>query len=130
MRCHRQSLTVTLQLVRPGDDGPDRGGAEATSLPPSIDGEVPQLATIDSVSEGEYPDGRTLSVTDEERLPPRSSWTDVALGQDHEGDRLVIGHEGELVIGNAHFERLSPVARVDQLEVYMCHGSIQLPDHE
>ncbi len=67
---------------------------------------------------GEHSDDSAALVTDEERLPPMSAWPDVALGQNHEGDRLMVGHERKLVIAHAHVERLSPITRVDHLNVY------------
>ena len=118
MRCQRQFPTVTVELVRSSNDSLDGGSAETLPLPPSIDGDMPQLAVVNPVSDRQHPDSSTALVAHEERLPPTSSRLDVTLRQDHEGDRLVIGHERTLVIAHAYFERLSPIAAIDQLEPY------------
>ncbi len=130
MRCHQELLTVAVRLARSIDDGPDGGGAETFSLSPSIDGEVPHLAVVSSMCESEHADCSPLSVTDEERLPPTSAWTDETLRQNHKRNRLVIGHERQLLIVHAHLERLSPVTRVDQLKHDIRHRTIQSPQQE
>ena len=118
-------LAVAARLAGSLDDGSGSGGAEALSLPVGVDGEVAQLATVRPVFDSEHADRVPSAVTDEEWLPPATAGANEALRQDHEGNRLMVGDEGQLVVAHAHVECLSPVAGVDHFEHHIGHGASQ-----
>lgn len=75
--------------------------------------------------DSEHADGDPSTIPDEKRLPPTATRTDEALRQDHKCDRLMVGHERQLVVAHPHIERLTPVARIDHLEHHIGQGASQ-----
>lgn len=95
------------------EDHCERCGCDPTLLVLVIDGKVEKLTNVVVICECNHTDDAEIVVADGERSPSPSVRTYVALGQNHQCDRLMIGDETKLVVGNGDGNGGPPVRPVD-----------------